>query len=260
MLNRLALRIATVRALRGRTLAGSRVLDSEIAPIDDIAAEHPTPVIVVYTDDGHFRGAGRDLFGTSGDTRVDVGFQHLVIDIAMTQRMTLTDEATGQQIEDAVPPVTDAALEFNLDIIERQVVVALMDTAPAAKWAEMWRQLVLDIGDRESRRGASMRDGVRFAGRQIRLSCKIPKDPPAGVAIGPLWANFLSLAAEEADLAPILPLLNQAIAGAELTPDEALQSAYGLTRAEADALKTALPPASPMLSPPDSGIDDEGAP
>lgn len=132
MLNRLALRLATVRALRGHTLVGTHVYDSEIAPIDEIAAERPRPFIVVYTDDASFRHGDRDLFATVGDNRVESGFQKLVIEIGVTQRMQILDDE-GDRRDDAVQPQTDPALEFNIDLIERQVLAALMN--PVTAWA-----------------------------------------------------------------------------------------------------------------------------
>lgn len=254
MLNRLALRLATVRALRGRTLAGDNVLDSDMAPIEDIALEYPQPVIVVYTDDGKFMSSGRDLFVTSGDARVDVGFQSLVIEIVITQRMTMRDD-DGNTIEGAVPPVLDAALEFNLDIIERQIYAALMDADPAAPWAEMWRRFVFGIGDRDSQRGSSKQDGLRLAGRQIKLSVTMPRDPAPGAPVGPLWSSFLALAATDAGLTPLLPMINACLAGTPLPPGLQTARKFGLTRHETDSflLTPPGPPAAAPPEPPESG-------
>jgi len=243
MLTRLALRLATVRALRGKTLAGSNVLDSEIGPIEDIAKDKPRPVIVVYTDDGKFSSAGRDLFASSGDSRVDVGFQHLVIEILLTQRMKMLDD-DGNAINGAVPPVLDPALAFNIDLIERQVYAALMDTSPAAEWAEMWRRLAVDIGDRDSQIGASMRDGIRFSGRQIKLSVKMLREPRPGDPIGPVFARFIALAQGEPDLAALVPVIQASLAGPALTDWEAVAGRYGLTREESRALLI-TPPGMP---------------
>lgn len=256
MLTRLALRLATVRALRGKTLAGSNVLDSEIGPVEDIAKDKPRPVIIVYTDDGKFSGAGRDLFSPAGDNRVDVGFQHLIIEILVTQRMKMLDDE-GQEIEGALPPVLDAALAFNIDLIERQVYAALMDASPAANWAEMWRRLSLDIGDRDSQLGMSKRDGVRFAGRQIKLSVKLLREPRPGDPISPVFARFIALAQAEPDLAPLVPLIQSALAGPALTDWEAVSGRYGFTRDEARALQIAPPLAAETTNPGFTGLTVE---
>ncbi|MGE8942698.1 hypothetical protein ACO2I3_12355 [Leptospira interrogans] len=241
MLNRLALRLATVRALRGRTLAGNRVADSEVAAIDDVAAEAAAPVVIVYTDGGSFTATGRDLYTTKGDGRVESGYQRLVIEIAVTQRMRVQ----GGEDEAHVQPETDAAMEFTLDIIERQITTTLMSSIEP--WAEMWRRFVMDIGPRESDRGTSMREGVRFAGRQITLSVSLPKEPPHGVSPGPLWTDFMSLAATDDSLAPVVPVLEAALAGTDLADWRVLAGAYGLTEAEARALG---------IGPADGGDDD----
>ena len=238
MLNRLALRLATVRALRGRTLARDRVHDSEHSAIDEVAVDRPLPFIVVYTDDAQYNHGDRDLWSTSGNKRVGSGYQKLVIEIAMTQRMQLVGE-NGEPVEDAVQPATDAAMELNLDIIERQVIAALMD--PQSAWAEMWRELVDHIGDHESQRGVSMRDGVRFAGRQITLSVQLAKEPPAGAPKGPRWTRFLALASEDPTLAQVVPVLEALLAGHDLPDWQIGRGAYGLTLEEARALQVAPP-------------------
>lgn len=248
MLNRLALRLATVRALRGATMAGQNVLDSEHGAIDEIAEEHPKPVIVVYTDDASYAGGGRDLWSTQGDARADVGSQKLVIEMAMTQRMRVVDE-DGDESESAIQPQTDASIEAALDLLERQVVAALMDVRPSAAWAECWREFAQSVGDRQSQRGVSMREGVRFAGRQLILGVRLSKDPVPGSPVGPLWQKFLTLAAADDALASLVPMLQSAIAGHGLPPWQVTRSALGLTLGEARALQITPPSAAEATSP-----------
>lgn len=225
MLNRLALRLATVRALRGRTLAGHNVFDSMQAAIDDVAVEHPTPVMLVYTDDGQWAIFDRNLYSTSGNGRVGSGEQRLIIEMAVTQRMVVPqyDPETGQPMfsedgqllvnEQAVPLVTDANLEATLDILERQVLVALMD-GESHPWTDMWKQFAVSIAERTSDRGASARDGVRFAGRQLTLSINLAAEPIPGPRLpGSTWHNFMILAATDASLRPLLPTIEAALAG-----------------------------------------------
>jgi hypothetical protein len=57
----LALRIATVKALAGRTFAEGRVFDSAIAPLDVTVSEERAPLIVVYTDEESAEVSGHDL-------------------------------------------------------------------------------------------------------------------------------------------------------------------------------------------------------
>lgn len=232
MLNRIALRLATVRALRGRTIAGQNVKDSEIGPIEDIAADKPTPFLVVYTDDGHYHVGSRDLFAVSGDGRVETGWLSLVIEIAITQRMKLE----GENEIGLSQMTTDPSLELTVDVIERQILAALSDPRDGAAWPEMWRRFATAIGDRESRRGSLNRDGVRFAGRQIVLQVKVPHDPPVGGGFNKLWADFLALSESDPDLVALVQTFQALLDGAELTEFERVRASYNLSRGEAKAM------------------------
>jgi hypothetical protein len=236
MLNRLALRLSTVRALRGATFAGPNVLDSEHGGIDELAmnSDEPQPYIVVHTDDGMFHGSGaRDLFGTQGDGRVGSGFQKLIIEIGVTQKMLFVDEA-GQQVLQPGTPVTDPLLEIHLDLIERQVYAALSDEG--SEWAEVWRTFATSTGDRQSQRGASTREGLRFAGRQITLDVSMPRDPTPGDKIGPLWKRFIALAKRDPSLTKIVPLIEQALLAKPVADWRSAMRGCGLTHDEAKAL------------------------
>lgn len=232
MLNRFALRTATVRALRGATIAGGNVRDSEIGPIDEIGIDQPHPVIAVYAGDSHFITPGRDLFATGGDSRHSTGFLRLDIDILITQRMTIDDKGTL----DVVQPSTDASLEFNLDVIHRQIVAALSTPRPDAVWPEMWRRLVMDVAEIETKHGNEQRGGVRLAGRQLSLQVKMYKEPPPGTPLGPLWTDFLALCEGEPDMAGIVPVLRGLLAGEPMTDYEAARTAFTLTAGEAASM------------------------
>lgn len=244
-LAREALRIATVRALRGATWVGDRVRDSEAGPFDDQAQDKPEPGIIVYTDDGKFGG------GAQSKTLFAGGETSLVIEIVITQRMrvrVLGENGPEEQILWDMPE-TDAAMELTLGMIERQVKVALSD--PGNIWSEMWRRFALAIGECSSQRGASMREGVRFAGRQIVLPVTLPADPTPGTAPGPLWTEFLALVDATPDLAPAADMLRAMIEGTPAHRPEWLTQrfAFGLTEGEAGALGLAPPEAARETSP-----------
>ena len=84
-LARLAMRIAAARALRGATLAETRVYDSAIAPIDQTIAEERQPILIVITDDHEMEVTGRDLF--HGSVSCD-----LVIEAAIAARVEFAGE------------------------------------------------------------------------------------------------------------------------------------------------------------------------
>lgn len=240
MLNALALRLATVQALRGRTYAGAAVLDSEQSAIDELATDRPTPVIIVYTDRSNATPGKVDLFATEGDGRVESGWTELLIEIVVTQRMKIItiDEETGLEVEDetAIQPFNDPSLAATLNLIERQVKRVLMDPRPSAPWSELWRRFVNVLSENESDLGMSQRDGVRFAGRQIKLRCQLHRDPMPGVAPGPNWARFLELAADVEALAPLVPVIEAELAGDDLEDWQIEQMLGGLSLLSARAL------------------------
>ena len=231
---RLALRIATVKALRGRTWAGEMVRDSEIGPIDDAAQDKEIPFVVVYTDDAEGSVVATDLFGNDGK-------QCLVIEIGVTTRMKKTRPVPGQS--PWVLTSTDAGLEMTIDGIERQIRLAL--GAVEDPWSELWRSIVVSIVMRKSQRGAS-NVGARFSGRQVVLDLALLRDPHPGRPLGPVWTKFLELCAADADLAPQVPMLTALATGGatDWNPLKVVRTAYGLSAERAAALQLAPHPAA----------------
>lgn len=236
-LARLMLRLATVRALRGRTFAGDIVRDSEIGPIDETAERLRLPFVVVYTDDATSVGDGTDLMTHSGATA-------LVLEIGVTTRATPTDEWEL--------PTTDAGIELTIDAIERQARVALAN--PENSWGELWRDLVMRIGEGKSQRGAAAKEGVRFGGRQVLITVDLPRDPHPGKTPGGIWARFLALVAADPDpnFAALAPTLTTLITGGAVNwaDWQVVRAAYGLSQARADAML--LTPPGPPAAAPDS--------
>ena len=218
---RLAVRLATVAALRGQTLAGTSITDSAIPPIDTLAVDEPHPFVVVYTDDGEFAPVGRDLKGPGGTFS-------LVLEIAAAGHM--------QNGEEIVVPMTDDGMEVVLDLLDRQIRVALSD--PNNTWAEMWRELVHKVSAVRSKRGASAAKGVRFAVRQIEMNVHPIADPPYGPTATGIWARFLDMIGADDDLAHLEPMLRASIESD--TPPlswELIQSQLGMTKLELDAMQ-----------------------
>lgn len=205
-LTRLAMRVAAARALKGRTLAGPRVFDSAVDPIDQTIAEQRQPLIVLTTDEHEVETTGRDL--DSGNHQCDV-----VIEVAIAARVEVpASDGQGGQITIAIPH-TDEGMELTLDLMEHQIVTAL--TRDDNAWSRVWMKLVPRIQRRLSRRGASAENGVRFAARQLVLTCDLVDTPPIGTQIeaGTAWGE--ALAAMEADqaLAPIAAMIRAEIEG-----------------------------------------------
>ena len=223
-LARLAMRIATARALRGATLAEGRVHDSAIAPIDQTIAEERQPILIVTTDDHELEVTGRDLF--QGNVSCD-----LVIEAAIAARVEVAGEESIITI-----PHTDEGMELALDLMEHQVMAALI--RGRTPWSRVWMKLVPRISRRLSRRGASVEKGVRFAARQIVLSCDLIEAPTDGAAIaaGTAWADLLSVMEEDTDLAPISRMLRSEIEGSPLADWRRAANMLGIHLETANAL------------------------
>lgn len=199
-LARLAMRIAAARAVKGATLAGDRVFDSAIDPIDLTIAENRLPILVVMTDEHEAIPTGRDLFHT--DNSCD-----LIIEAAIAARVEIEGEVS------ITIPHTDEGMELVLDMIEHQVIAAL--TRERTGWSRVWMKLVPRVKRRLSRRGASAENGIRFAARQIVLTCDLIEAPSDGavIATGSAWADVLAVMGADSALSPIADLLRATIEG-----------------------------------------------
>jgi hypothetical protein len=222
-LSRLAMRIAAARALKGATLAEARVFDSAIDPIDQTVAETRAPVLIVTTDDHEIDTVGRDLM--HGDTRCE-----LVIEAAIASRVEVSGDVSLSI------PHTDEGMEIVLDLIEHQVMAAL--TRERTAWSRTWMKLVPRIHKRSSRRGASVEHGVRFAARQIVLSCDLIEAPTDGAAVlsGSTWEGVLAVMAEDEALSPIADLLRATIEEEPLADWRRAANMLGIHLATADAI------------------------
>jgi hypothetical protein len=205
-LTRLAMRLAAARALRDKTLAGARVFDSAVDPIDQTIAAQRQPLLVLTTDEHALEVSGRDL--GSGTHRCD-----LVIELAIASRVEVpAEDGQGGQITIAIPH-TDEGMELTLDLMEHQVVSAL--TRDDGAWSGAWMMLVPRITRQVSRRGASAENGVRFAARQLTLSCDLIDTPAPGAALpaAGAWSKVLTLMEADAAMAGIASLIRAEIEG-----------------------------------------------
>lgn len=227
-LTALAIRLATIRALRGRTYAEGRVFDSKISPIELIANSEAQPVIIVSTDDHMMDAAGRDL--VSGDHRLE-----LVIEIAVTSAVRVEVE-DGSTVEELAIPASDEGLEATLAILGWQIAKCL--AADGGEWGNLWRMLVMKVHNVSSRRGADDVNGVRYAARQYVYTLDHVSDPAAGVvpdAQG-AWGAFLAAVSGDPELAHLGRILETEIAKGDYMPWEVARGALGLANDEASVL------------------------
>lgn len=210
-LSRFALRICTARALRDVTLAEGRIFQSAIDPLDTRVRDVRQPMLIINTDDHAQTGDGRDM--TGGEDKLD-----LVIEATIAGKTTTTGiDGQGEEVSIEVPGA-DAGMDLTLDILEHQAVRALL--RGEGVWAVLWRRMVPRVHSRASRRGADV-TGVRWAARQIVLSCDILADPVGGEQAipGGFWADFLAAMASTAELAPVEPLIRGVLVGDGDNPD-----------------------------------------
>jgi hypothetical protein len=99
-------------------------------------------------------------------------------------------------------------------------------------------KLVPRISRRLSRRGASVEKGVRFAARQIVLTCDLIEAPTDGTPIGEgtAWAELLTVMEADADLAPIAQMLRSEIEGTPLADWRRAANMLGIHLEPADAI------------------------
>lgn len=203
-LARFALRLSAVHALRGATLVGDNVRDSDITAIDvssngDVRTDEDRPFIVIYTDDGNEDEAPlRDLRQN--------GLIDFVCEFGIATAMTTINEETGENTigNGFAIPATDAAFEMTLDLVGRQIATVL--GGEDSPWAEIWRGLHDNVVRIETRRASSAEDGSRVAARQLRIRLKAKADPVWGQPIGDssIWRRFIAaLQEDEPDLAQI---------------------------------------------------------
>lgn len=237
MLTRIALRVAVQEALRGATLAGDNVLDSQFTALDlgadgALRIDQDRPFISVYTDGGRV-GAGNGFLSLFGD---DPNVE-LVIEAGISAAMLELDRETGvTNIIGVGLPDTDANMELTLDLMMRQVADALV--APDNLWADLARELMGNVSSIERSRIGQKQNGTRVAAQEVRISAGLLADPVKGATLaGSTYAKFLAALAASSDarLRKIQITFETALAGSA-SDWQLVQRELGLTDAQSAAL------------------------
>ncbi len=231
MLGRTALRLTAIEALKGHTLVGSEVRDSEFGAIDitadgSLRTDKDRPFISVYVEEAKAeeRLEGRALY-RSGETQ-------FVMEIGIASPMVETnDDGESQVIGVGLPP-TDATFEFYLDMVGRQAVDALND--PNNAWAELWRSLSNGVRKIERKRTADAATGTRIAAHQIIVTLDLLPDPPAGEAMKETSIWFRLFQAMDAIEHPYTGLMREAVKPA--SDGSKARRRFGLTLEETRAM------------------------
>jgi len=231
---RIAVRIAAVEALKGRTLVGDNVLDSEIGSLDIgadglLRSAEDRPYIAVYTDSAKAQ-AGIDLraFVQNGETEI-------LFESSISTAMTETANDGTSTLIGIGTPATDRGFEFHLDMLARQIGDALTD--PANEWGQVFLSLIQGFNLVERSRISSV-EGTRMAGHQLKLTVSLIADPVRGeLRPTSAFAKFLAKAAELQDEEKVefIEAICSQLAGDEFSW-VASQRRYGMTAGEMSAL------------------------
>lgn len=215
----LVLRIATVYALRGETLAKDRVLDEPLDPLED-AIGASGPVIAVFAGGISSTIQGRDLIGA--ETELDLVIQTYLPDgiEASAAGRTIKLDARG----------SGAAMALN--VIERQITRTLAGGSSA--WAELWRRFALRIVSSEAQpfilRQGDGGGAVRASAREITLAVETLCDPPIGEPLPELWTDVFAEMRKHAELAAVVDWLElEAVSPGELPAWRQAQASLGLS-------------------------------
>ena len=229
---RIAARIAAVEALKGNTLVGDNVLDSEIGAFSQGAdgttrTDEDRPFIAVYTDGSENKDNALRSMSVNGMT-------DFIFESGVTTTMTVTDPDTLETVVMPGIPATDKAFEFYLDMIARQIADTL--TNPDNAWAEVFRGLTSGVQGIKRARTSSDASGVRLAGQQITVSAVLVNEPVRGavMAVTHPLAKFFALAAdlEGTAVAKQIAMMQDQLAGT-VSDYKVMQQRFGRTSAEA---------------------------
>lgn len=257
MLARIALRVAAIAALKGRTLVGENVLDSQIGALDvaadgSIRTDQEKPFVSVYVE------------GSKIEDHLDLRALHrsgpteFMVEIGITATMTETDSETGESKVIGIGiPATDPALEFYLDVVGRQIVNALTD--PRNEWAEIWRGLSSSAIKIERKRTSDAASGTRIAAHQLVVTLDLLPDPVFGEPVAPtsIWAKlFAKMEAEDHPfLQPMRELVGSPVG---VLGHEAQRRRFGMTLDEARALLGIAPQPGEATEPTIQHVSFEG--
>ncbi|MFS8181393.1 hypothetical protein ACMG4P_07500 [Pseudovibrio denitrificans] len=233
-LARIALRHCAVEALKAAgTLVGTNILDSKVAALQvssdgSLRTDEEGPFVAVYTD----VSKSGELNGRSLRTN---GYLDLVFNFGITAAMTQTNDKGESVVVGLEVPATSPNFEFFLDALTRQIKFTLLD--PLNPWSELLKGFAPDFKACEELRHGNARDGVRLVSGQLRLTVELVADPVPGAALpeAGIWSRFLEeLAKSDPQQCERLQGL---LAWNGREENDRLSSLYGLSEAEADALK-----------------------
>ena len=223
-----ALRTCLGQILVGKTLAGDRVHDSAVQPIEEMIKADPQPFIVVSTDDEEAEPRGWELL----DAKRSI---NIVVEIAIggMTRIDLPESEGGGDALRLDIPHTDEGLETTLNMVGRQVYREIL---VGGEWSDLFRDIAFGLKKVSVRRGANTEQGTRFAARQYVFSADTIAEPDFGAEPEGAFAQLIALMTADEYLAKDAPLLRRMIRGDILADWQRAQVEIGLTNASYRAL------------------------
>jgi len=235
-----AIRTCLGAALVGRTLAGDRVYDSAVQPIEEMVKPEPQPFLVVSTDDEEITSTGWKLL----DAARELNF---VVEVAiggMTRIDLPAAEGGGAALRLDIPH-TDDGLETTLNVVGRQIFRCLQVGGP---WSDLLQDITYGLKKITVRRGANTEQGTRFAARQYVFTTDTIAEPEFGAEPDAIWVRLLDLMQADPRLARDAPLIQRMLVGDALPDWRRVQADLGLSSRSLRAL--GLGPLFPELGEP----------
>jgi len=216
-----AIRTCLGAALVDRTLAGARVYDSAVQPIEEMVKPEPQPFLVVSTDDEEITSTGWALL----DADRELNF---VVEIAIggITKIDLPEAEGGGAALRLDIPHSDEGLETTLNMVGRQIFRELQIGGP---WSDLLREITFGLKKVTVRRGANTEQGTRFAARQYVFTADTIAEPEFGAEPEGAWVRLLDLMEANPNLARDVPLVRRMIVGDVLPDWRRVQANYGLT-------------------------------
>lgn len=220
-----ALRCAAVRMLRGATLAGDRVYDSAILPLD-LTKEEAKPTITIAVDEGESKPEGRDVLGAEQQLE-------LVIELVCASAVTVGG-GKGEKTVCVELHHTDQGLELILNLMARQIDRAMLTNSP---WSDVFKSFVTGIRKITYRRGAGAENGARFAAHQWVYSCSVVAEPSFdSVPPNGHWSRLLSAMRSDPGLSQVADLIELEISSPDLPSWRRAEADLGLKTGHASSI------------------------
>jgi len=211
MISSFVARVAVQYAIRGKTLAGDRVINSPMAALANLVDGKTdfSPVIVVATSDYSSTVLGQDTQGGEATTKISIC-------VLMPESARVNFNGQLHEIRGMGP--FHAAVG---DMIAGQILQALRDYENP--WAKLWRMIATSIVKvTVSPPYIEADDSMTLPARMIMIEYKPIADPIPGRPMTATYSAFNDMLLANAGLAPLSPLFRGMIE----TPDEIPDWAY----------------------------------